>query len=200
MTSDRGDVQPDFFWRSPSWPYRHRTMARRAPRDELILYATPEGDVGEACARYWATLERSRRRTTAQEFPPHCTLTGFFHRDRDEVGRIVGEIGEVLASTPDSMSVRSARLEVVDDWVGLVLDAPVFDDVIERFVARHRVGAGDDRLRPKTWLHLSLAYGAGADTRYHREAASSLFGETRPETWSVALWQRRDGRWLRLGP
>ncbi|MDG2026150.1 MAG: hypothetical protein P8J50_03515 [Acidimicrobiales bacterium] len=48
-------------------------------RAELILYATPTGPLAEELDRLFAQFAE-RAPTTAQTYPPHCTLTGFFQR------------------------------------------------------------------------------------------------------------------------
>ncbi len=49
------------------------------PRAQLILYAIPTGLLAEQCDRLFRMV-RAIAPTTAQTYPPHCTLTGFFQR------------------------------------------------------------------------------------------------------------------------
>ena len=70
------------------------------------------------------------------------------------------------------------------------------DPVTAAFVAVHRVDAGDDALRPKAWLHLSIGY--GVDDLTAADAAARELDPTVAAPWEIALWQRhRDGHWSR---
>lgn len=167
-------------------------------KDELILYATPTGAFADACDRYWATLERLGSPTTAQTYPPHCTLTGFFRRKPADIPRAVGEVAAVSQATGGDLTVSAARLKKSGDWVGFALESLPFEAAIREFVSRHVVGDGDDTLRPKTWLHLSLSYGDGADPDRHLTEAEQVFSGVEAGHWSLGLWRRRDGAWRRL--
>ncbi|MEM7141845.1 MAG: 2'-5' RNA ligase family protein [Actinomycetota bacterium] len=165
-------------------------------RAELILYATPTGPLADALVDRFAILAE-RSPTTAQTYPPHCTLTGFFHRDHDAVDRIVAEFADLDADVAPATAVTVDRLRVSDEWVGLEISSPWLLDVTERFLAGHVLAAGDDALRPKDWLHLSIAYGEGDLT-----TAAALCADLDPDLpsgWRVGLWERRqDGSWRDL--
>lgn len=164
---------------------------------ELILYATPTGPLADALARLDGHLADTGR-TTAQDYPPHCTLTGFFHRDAGDIGRIVDEVAAAVADVgPEPTdAVRIVALHRRADWIGLELASPWLKDVTVRFVELHRCRANDDALRPKDWLHLSIAYGVD-DLREAAESADGL-DLTLPVDWEVRLWQRHDdGGWTR---
>lgn len=166
-------------------------------RVELILYATPTGALADQLDDLFARLRRSAP-TTAQTYPPHCTLTGFFRRPADAVPRILGE----LAGAHDDIgAVPAEPVEVLalhrrEDWVGLELRSPWLHQLTAAFVDRHVIGPGDDPLRPKDWLHLSAAYGDG-----DLAAAQPLVADLDPALaaeWEVDLWQRdEDGTWTR---
>ena len=166
-------------------------------RAELILYATPTGALGAALDR---TFERIAERgpTTAQAYPPHCTLTGFFHRDHGEIPRITAEVDEAVAEIGPSPegAVDVVALHRRADWIGLELASDWLHAVTAAFVAGHRVAAGDDALRPKVWLHLSIGY--GVDDLTAADTALRELDPTALARWEVALWQRHpDGRWSR---
>ena len=56
----------------------------------------------------------------------------------------------------------------------------------------------EDELRPKSWWHVSLAYGVD-DVDPYRAPAVELVDPTLPGTWQVGLWHRHgDGTWERL--
>ena len=164
-------------------------------RAELILYATPAGRLAAAIDDAFDRIATSGP-TTAQTYPPHCTLTGFFHRDPDEIERIAAEVAFALADAPEG-PVTIVDLHRRPEWTGLELQSPWLHSVVERFVALHRLGPGDDPLRPKDWLHLSLAY--GIDDLGPANAALGDLDTGLSVVWDVALWQRHpNGAWSRL--
>lgn len=167
-------------------------------RAELILYATTTGPLAQALAQVYERISHVEA-TTAQDYPPHCTLTGFFHRDPLEIERINEELQAALEDggpmPPNAVEV--AALHRRADWVGLELRSAWLTQVTEQFVARHVLGDGDEPLRPKGWLHLSIAYGNGEHD--HAVQATQYFDELLPATWEVALWQRlADGTFSRI--
>lgn len=169
-------------------------------RDELILYATPFGPLGEQLDALDEELQVAGP-TTAQTYPPHCTLTGFFHRRPAAVPRIVDEVAQTLAEVGpcpvDGVEIVALRDE--PGWIGLELRSDWLLAVTAGFVARHRVEDGDDALRPKDWPHVSIAYGDG--DMAPAQARLDRIDPTLPAAWRIGLWRRgRDGSWARLGP
>lgn len=159
---------------------------------ELILYATPTGQLADSCARYFKAAT-TLGDTTAQSYPPHCTLTGFFHRP-----------SELIPSINAAISVRSLRdIEVIavahhDAWLGLELHSPKLFELTQRFIAALPEPTGDeDPLRPKDWLHLSLAYGVD-DLAAYAVLADDLIDSSVACEWEIALWERLSaGEWRR---
>jgi ubiquitin-associated SH3 domain-containing protein len=170
-----------------------------AARRELILYAVPTGPLAGAIDRYFAALRGDPAPTTAQTYPPHCTLTGFFRRDDqgasnaiDRMGRAIDQAGPV----PDD-AVDIVGLTADERWVGLELRSTWLADLAATAAARHQEGPGDDPIRLKDWLHLSLAYGLD-DLTTHAALALDSIDPTLDAGWEVALWERhRDGAWTR---
>lgn len=158
---------------------------------ELILYAVPSGLLGEQLARYSKGVD-----TEAQRYPVHCTLTGFFHDD--DVDRYVRAAGEVAA--PVDVHIVALRTEA--DWIGLEVRSPGLLAVTERFAASVAdPGSRSDAIRPKSWLHVSLAYGHRMEEHAmlaHR--AVTLVDPSAAATWGLHLYQRDLGdRWALLG-
>ncbi len=171
---------------------------------ELILYATPTGALADQCDRYFEHLEAAGLATTAQTYPPHCTLTGFFHRPADRAEAVAAEFNRGLAAAgpvPDD-SVEVVGLVTKHDWVGLELRSSWLHELTVALAEAHVPSADDDRLRIKDWLHLSLAYGV-ADLDRQAEAARKMVDPEASVGWEVGLWERRQDReraWLRLTP
>ena len=179
---------------------------------ELILYAEPGGELGARCAELWAATSVSDLSTTAQEYPPHVTLTGFFRRHRERIGDVRLALTDALdAAVPAGLDgVRWAgpvtlEFQANDDWVGLHVQAAWMDAVVAAFVAHTRTqpaAPGEDPLRPKAWLHVSLAYGeqfeALGDVDDLDAPAAGFVGLTGESSWTVSLWERADPGWIRL--
>ncbi|MEM7338686.1 MAG: hypothetical protein AAF467_08565 [Actinomycetota bacterium] len=167
--------------------------------NELILYATPTGWLADRCDAYFAEANAVGA-TTAQTYPPHCTLTGFFRRTPWRVAEIMAEAAAIIDANPQPGpgAVEIATLTASDSWVGFELTSPWLDGVIAAFAEGHRIEPDEDAIRPKSWLHLSLAYGVDDLTPYHRLTAGLENVVGRESTWEVALWERGpDLTWTR---
>jgi hypothetical protein len=164
----------------------------------LIVYATPIGELAEACARYGA-MASAVAPTLAQAYPPHCTLTGFFRRSRTEIDRIVGEVTATFGTDPVAADAVTIRGPVHHGrWLGFELTSRLLHDRTQGFARTHRLCAGDDAIRVKDWLHLSLAYGVD-DLAPYVSAAEQVRWPAAAEAWDVGLWESRRGTWTRHG-
>lgn len=164
---------------------------------ELIVYATPTNTLAAQCSSYWMRAV-ALGPTAAQAYPPHCTLTGFFHRD-DE-GR--SHAAEVVAEAIHSSFLRPGIVTVeglvrLDNWVGLQLDSPWLVEWTRELIGRLPPGPDEDELRLKTWPHLSLAYDV-IDLDPYEFAAHELIDPNADASWEIGLWERSDGNWTRL--
>lgn len=168
-------------------------------RRELILYATPTGPLAAACDRYFDVARSTLGPTTAHDFPPHCTLTGFFRRDHRRADEVVTELGTAIrdAGPVPPESVEVVALGCHDGWVGLELRSAWLQRLTAWIVAAHRLTPGDDALRPKDWLHLSLAYGVDGDLGPYARLAGEVVDPGAPAGWEVAVWERAGVRWTR---
>jgi hypothetical protein len=170
----------------------------RPSERELILYATPTGPLATSCDAYFRAISEIAP-TVAQTFPPHCSLTGFFRRTHvrsagvvDELTRAIADLGPV----PDNaVTVDGVRRQ--PDWVGLELESRWLLRAVRKLIAASEPGPGEDALRPKDWLHLSLAYGID-DLDVHASLAQTMFENPLSAGWSVGLWERLPtGEWRR---
>jgi ubiquitin-associated SH3 domain-containing protein len=164
---------------------------------ELILYATPSGPLADALDEIFRRIAVGGP-TIAQQYPPHCTLTGFFHRDPADIPRIAADVGHAVAAVGERVGgVEIVGLHRRPDWVGLELESAWLRELTTRVVDRHTVGPDDDALRPKDWLHLSIGY--GVDDLGPAFDATADLDLTLAAGWEVGLWQRHtDGSWSRL--
>ncbi len=159
----------------------------------LIIYATPTGPLADACGAYFdAVLSMpDLGETTAQTYPPHITLTGFFRRDEPRATGVVAEMKEAFEriGSPPYGSVSVTDLVCERGWVGLTIESAWLIDVTTELVASHRVGDGEDALRPKSWLHLSLAYDVD-DAAPYFDLARSLVDPDAEVGWELGVWER----------
>ena len=164
---------------------------------ELILYACPVGPLADNLDTYFSEVAKRFGPTTAQTYPVHCTMTGFFRRRgnrADEAIRHLGEVVERFGSSPPN-AVSIDRLGVHDGWVGLELTSAWVLDVIDAVVAADTPMGGEDTLRPKDWLHVSLAYGVD-DVAPYADFARVNVDLSLPVAWKVRLWERNmNGSW-----
>lgn len=167
---------------------------------ELILYAVPRGPLAAACDRYFEAAT-TLGATTAQAFPPHCTLTGFFRRSPKRADAVLAEIAAVVAAAGPVPSDAVSVVDLIrgDRWIGLELESPWLRSLTADVITAVDVRPGEDALRPKEWLHLSLAYGID-ELAAHADLATEIVETGLPVEWDVAVWERSAGpRWVRHG-
>ncbi len=177
---------------------------------ELIVYAEPGGLLGARCAEFWAAVSAADASTTAQEYPPHVSLTGFFRRLPEHVDTARAALRAacdtaVPAGLDGTRWVEAATLELQanDEWVGLHVEAAWMDALIGAFADDPTVapvGSDEDPVRPKAWLHLSLSYGEQMErlAAMATELAEPFAELTGEAEWVVGLWRRTADGWERL--
>lgn len=164
---------------------------------ELILYAWPMGPLADAAQRYFDEATDRLGPTIAQSYPVHCTLTGFFRRADHRVGEVLAALGSAVDAFGEPDDVAVERLGTRDGWVGLELRSRQLLEIIETVTTTDRPEHGEDALRPKDWLHVSLAYGV-ADLQPYEALAHEIIDPSLPATWCVGFWERLpDGNWIR---
>ena len=169
---------------------------------EVILYATPDGPLADRCERFFESSTRRLGPTTAHTYPPHISLTGFFHRSPH---RLADLIASVNSPGPPPGRVQVTELAIHDGWVGLVIDSPWLLQLTAAFADRDEPVGAEDPIRLKTWLHLSLAYGsdqasgAAIDVVPYAELAARIVDPSAAARWRVGLWRRHhSGGWDEL--
>lgn len=158
---------------------------------ELILYVVPVGPLGVAIDAFFS--EVAMRPTKAQLYPPHCTLTGFFHDGADAISRYVTAAARV--ARPVRVDILQLRTGA---WIGLELRSPDLEQLTRDFAACvASVESRRDAIRVKDWLHLSLAYGHDeTDGHDLAQLATKLVDPAAEVTWELRLYERRGGEWI----
>ena len=166
----------------------------------LIVYAVPLGPLGDQLEAYWHRTAPIRP-NAALEYPPHCTVTGFFHRRPEDITGVVAALERAMADGGGSPVAPAVSRMVLDgSWFGLVLEAPGLVDLAARFAGLVPTGPDDDAVRPKTDPHLSLAYEFAPESAIELGALAALI--VRPDAsarWELRLYEgRRGASWRSL--
>ncbi|MCG8350097.1 MAG: hypothetical protein MI924_20210 [Chloroflexales bacterium] len=128
---------------------------------KLIVYACPTGQLADQIAAYYARSHAECGPNAAHAYPPHCTLTGFFHDDVESIPRYKNALAAALqrAKPQQPTPVITISDLVIDErFLYLQLDSPWLIALITDFAATVDSPSRRDPLRLKDWLHLSLAY------------------------------------------
>lgn len=166
----------------------------------LILYACPLGDLSHQLDQYFVASREACGPNAAHAYMPHCTLTGFFRDQESAIERYEQAIAAALnqqwaiAPQPDicitGMTFRS-------DWHGLELQSNWLQQFVARFVQLSVSPTRTERLRPKSWLHLSLAYEfLPQHSQTLIQLAQSCINPKSTVAWELRFYQRySDYRW-----
>jgi ubiquitin-associated SH3 domain-containing protein len=171
-----------------------------APR-ELIVYACPTGPLAEQIAAFYAVSRERFGPNSAHAYPPHITLTGFFHDDAASVPRYAAALGAAHArATParPASPVQIREVGFLDGFHGLLIESPWLEALTADFAATVDSPSRRDDLRLKSWLHLSLAYGfRPEDGPALADMAASMVDIASPVAWELRLYERLpDGGWV----
>lgn len=161
---------------------------------EFILYACPLGELYKQLKHFYAVSRKKVGRNSAHDYMPHCTLTGFFRDDPiAAVGYIhtfVMTVGHLWDDRPDP-SLRITGLTSRPDWIGLDIESPWLEAIAQTFAYISDTPTRTEPIRPKSGLHLSLAYGFPPDQHAPlQDLAHQLVDPPAPGSWELRLYQR----------
>jgi hypothetical protein len=168
---------------------------------QLIVYACPVGPLAEQIEIY---LNKSRSlcgANKAHSYMPHCSLTGFFHDDADQAHYYVERLEDCYQRYWNSRNhnrICVTGMEFKADWHGLLLDAPKLQQLIQQFAESSVTPTRQEKIRPKSWLHLSLAYGFHENQSKRLESLAQALIHLRQEVnWQLRFYRRDPGNgWL----
>ena len=159
---------------------------------QLILYACPIGPLAHQIEDY---LQVSRQRwgeNKAHQYMPHCTLTGFFHDQREAIALYLQVLETVVAEArqrPGTIQITDLLFQ--DDWHGLTLESPWLQSLTQSFAQTAHSPTRTDTLRLKTWLHVSLAYGFDpAHAAALKQLAMERVDPKATVEWDVRFYER----------
>lgn len=168
---------------------------------QLILYACPLGALAQQIDTYLQQAAADCGLNSAHQYMPHCTLTGFFEDYPPAVSIYAERLDQLLAERtphrPDPV-VTITGISFQPTWHGLELEAPWLHQLALAFRDRAESVTRLSPIRPKTWLHLSLAYGFTPEQASHlRHLAQIHINPASPVNWELRLYERRPGNgWI----
>lgn len=168
---------------------------------KFIVYACPVGKLAEQIEIYFEKSRLACGPNTAHHYMPHCTLTGFFEDQTSAVPKYTQKLERSLKrfrrSQPEPPLVVK-DLNFRDDWHGLELSSDWLRQLIVDFVCRATSPTRKTPLRPKDWLHLSLAYGFMPDQADTLQTlAQDLVDPQAPVSWEIRFYQQNpDQTWI----
>ncbi|MBX3086809.1 MAG: hypothetical protein KF716_34570 [Anaerolineae bacterium] len=127
----------------------------------LIVYACPTGDLAAQLDAYFAQTRARLGENTAHQYPPHISLTGFFHDQPAAIPDYIPALDHALAAVRQlqpSAVITMARLNLSDEFHGIEIESAWLKQVIDAFITFAPSATRRDAIRKKDWLHLSLAY------------------------------------------
>lgn len=164
---------------------------------ELIVYACPTGALAEQIERFYAASRERFGPNSAHAYPPHITLTGFYHDDRAALPLYRAALAaarELALPRRPANPVAITALATATAFHGLLIASPWLEALTAEFAARAASPSRRDALRLKSDLHLSLAYGFRPE---HGPALGAMAREmvdhTAPVAWELRLYERRPG-------
>ncbi|MEO7912477.1 MAG: hypothetical protein ABIV47_22750 [Roseiflexaceae bacterium] len=161
---------------------------------QLIVYACPLGPLAAQIERYYAASQAACGTNAAHSYMPHCSLTGFFHDDRESVGIYIAALDTALhraRPTQPLPALTIGELTLRPEFHGLLLRSPWLQRLIADFAHTAHSPTRRDPLRLKDWLHLSLAY---AFPPHHHAPLAMLARDmvdiSAPVSWELRLYER----------
>lgn len=168
---------------------------------QLIVYACPLGPLAEQIEIYFNKSRSLCGPNKAHGYMPHCSLTGFFYDDPAQAQHYVERLEDCYqrywsGSSRNRIGVKG--MEFKPDWHGLLLDAPILKRMMQQFAQSSATPTCQEKIRPKSWLHLSLAYGFhGNQSKRLESLAQALIQPEREVNWQLRFYRREQGNgWL----
>jgi hypothetical protein len=168
---------------------------------ELIVYACPTGPLAAQIAAFFAASLAQHGPNSAHAYPPHITLTGFFHDDAASIALYCAALADArshaLPIMPEAPITISGLL-LRPDFIGLTIDSLWLRALSADFALKAASPLRRDAIRLKDWLHLSLAYSFAAEQFQPLQVlALAMIDLATPVGWELRLYQRLPAeQWL----
>lgn len=167
---------------------------------KLIVYACPLGALAQRIDSFYARSAAEVGKNTAHRYPPHITLTGFFHDEPASVPRYTAALEQALERarpTRPELPFTITALEINSYFVGLLLNSPWAEGLIADFAATVVSPTRHDALRLKSNLHLSLAYSFPPEQQAPLTTlAHELVDLSLPVAWELRFYEQLKEEWI----
>ncbi|MEM9118580.1 MAG: hypothetical protein AAGD09_11935 [Cyanobacteria bacterium P01_F01_bin.56] len=167
---------------------------------KLIVYACPVGELAEQLATFFAKSRAACGPNTAHQYMPHCTLTGFFEDQTNSIPKYTQALERSLKRYRRSQPAPPITVTDItfrSEWQGLELSSDWLKKLVLDFACTATSLSRKTPLRPKDWLHLSLAY--GFETHQHQALmtlAQDLIEIQASVEWELRFYQQHsNGTW-----
>lgn len=168
-----------------------------------ILYACPIGPLADQLGAYFGESAAECGPNDAHAYPPHVTVTGFFHDTAPSWPAYARAVETALEQVgpPPVPAAAVTGLFLHEDFHGLAVASPWLLAVGIAFAETAPSSTRLDAVRPKTGLHISLAYGfAPAAGPRLSGLATRLVDPAAEAGWELRLYERAPGNcWLLQG-
>lgn len=160
----------------------------------LIVYACPLGPMAEQIAAFYDASRAQFGPNKAHTYPPHITLTGFFHDEATALpiytSALAAAWATAMAQRPDQ-PVIVTELACTEAFHGLLIVSPWLESLAANFAARAVSPTRHETIRLKSQLHLSLAYGFNDDDGPPLGVmAQAMVDPTAPVQWELRLYEQ----------
>lgn len=158
---------------------------------ELILYACPVGELAIQLDAYYARTCAEFGPNAAHRYPPHVTLTGFFHDTVAAIPIYIQALTVALAAAPQPPKITITGATFTPTFHGVLIESPWLVDLTRTFARLAHSPTRRDALRLKDWLHLSLAYDFSPE--HHAplaECGRAMVDITASVWWELRLYER----------
>lgn len=171
---------------------------------ELILYACPLGPLAAQLDDYYTESFQRCGENAAHRYMPHCTLTGFFHDHPASIPFYIQTLDTLIHQNPlpqEEPLIKIVQLLFEPQFHGLQLESPWLLTFVSEFIGMAESATRTDTIRPKTWLHLSLAYEfPGTNHPTLQCLAEERVDITAPVGWELRFYERHtDNSWTLHG-
>ncbi len=127
----------------------------------LIIYACPTGDFAAQLDAYFAQSRARFGENMAHQYPPHVSLTGFFHDKPEAIPQYIYQLDHAMAVTRQlqpAPAISMTRMNFGDEFHGIEIESAWLKQLVDVFITFAVSNTRRDAIRKKDWLHLSLAY------------------------------------------
>ncbi|MEL7035914.1 MAG: hypothetical protein AAFO04_09900 [Cyanobacteria bacterium J06592_8] len=132
--------------------------------EQFIIYACPVGELDEQITLYFEKSRELFGENPAHRYMPHCSLTGFFQANPNQIPDYLNTLNRVYHQTQSSSTqIKYTQIKIVKilfkpNWHGIELEALGLKHLMAKFAEIMHQQPIEENIRLKDWLHVSFAY------------------------------------------